>query len=156
MKFSSKEGQVALTLAIDTGRMPALTAPMEAKGLQMALVDQSGSHAQFSCNCLPAKLSLDNQPPQDLGPSGLEWNNLTPGAHEFVLNDGKGDRRLVVQAGPASSVTAFVFSKPVPDAGVLIGSAGEDNVSVYLNNKPYRGVTKAGQLRIPESARRQV
>jgi len=62
VKFSSKEGQVALAIALDTAKMPALTAPVEAKGLQMALVDQSGGHAQFSCNCLPAKVSLDNQP----------------------------------------------------------------------------------------------
>jgi len=48
--------------------------------------------------------------------------------------------------GPAPMITAFL--KTDLNIGTLIVSTGEDDVQVFMNNKPYGRKTQRGQLRI--------
>ena len=90
-----------------------MTSSVEAKGLVLALVHQLGSRAWLYCNCEAVKASIDGRPAEELGVGGLEWRDLTPGAHEITLGEAKNERKLGIQSSAARSptVTAFVFAK---------------------------------------------
>ncbi|MEO7652959.1 MAG: carboxypeptidase-like regulatory domain-containing protein [Bryobacteraceae bacterium] len=100
------------------------------------------------CNCAPAKTSIDDRPMETLAVTGLEWGGVPPGVHEIKIVDAFGERKLPIQGSNAPLVTIFVYAKPEPNTGTLTLVAGEDNVTVFVNNKPYRQQTQKGQLRI--------
>ena len=62
-------------------------------------------------------------------------------------------------SSPASDASSATATEPVPaeappadlghDAGVLVVVVGQDEVRVFLNGKPQRQLTRAGQVRLP-------
>src|SRR5262249_49074859 len=111
VKFSSMKGQAAIGVDVEPGKTPSITSPVEATGVDVALVHQSAGHAWVFCNCTPAKVGLDDQPPYNLAPAGLDWHNLPAGAHQLKLQSGARVRTLSIQVTGAPVVSAYVFSK---------------------------------------------
>ena len=145
-KVMTRSGEAAFTFDVAAGKAPVIDGPVAARNLIAVLVAGSGTQAHIVTSSPMLKISLDGQAQGEAGAGGLTLNNVAPGDHEMLLGEGKDEKKLVVSFGPAPMLTAFLKSDV--NAGTLVVSTGEDDVSVFLNNKEYRRKTQRGQLRI--------
>ena len=110
----------------------------------MAMVASSFRGAvRLQCKCDTAKVFLDGKPPANIGPAGLEWTGVGAGLHELAVED----TRKVLETGSAPALN--VFLKTDRNTGVLVISTGEDDATVYLNNKAYARQTQKGGCASP-------
>ncbi|MEO7141886.1 MAG: PEGA domain-containing protein [Bryobacteraceae bacterium] len=139
-------GDSTFSFDVTSGKPPAIDGPVTAKNLIAVLVSSSGGQAHVAASPASLKIGLDGQPQGDSGPAGLDLSGVTAGDHDMTIGEGKDEKKLSVSFGPAPTLTAFLKSDV--NAGTLVVSTGEDDVSVFLNNKEYRRKTQRGQLRI--------
>jgi len=110
------------------------------------VVSSFGSQAKVVSNAGPWKLAVNGQAQGEVSPTGLDLKSFTPGVQEFVVGEGKDLKTLRESFGPAPMLTAFF--KTDQNVGTLIVATGEDNVTVFLNDKPYPRKTQRGQVRV--------
>jgi hypothetical protein len=146
VKLTSKTGDASFTIDVAEARQPAITGPVTARDLIAVLVSSMGGKARVVTSS-PAKLALNGQAQGDASPAGLDLTGFRPGVNEIAVGEGKDQRTLAENFGPAPMVTAFLKSDV--NIGTLIVSTAEDNVRVFLNGKEYPRKTQKGQLRIP-------
>ncbi|MGH9667773.1 MAG: carboxypeptidase-like regulatory domain-containing protein, partial [Bryobacteraceae bacterium] len=145
-RVTTQSGELSFTFDVTAGKAPAIDGPVAAKNLIAVLVTGSGNQAHITTSSPMLKIALDGQAQGEAGPGGLSLNNVTPGDHELAIGEGKDEKKLVVSFGPAPTLTAFLKSDV--NAGTLVISTGEDDTSVFLNNKEYRRKTQRGQIRV--------
>lgn len=145
VKVTTRSGESTFTFDVAAGKPPTVEGPVTAKNLIAVIVTGSGGQAHLT-SATPLKIELDGKPEGEAGPGGLDLNGVTPGDHDLSVGEGKDQKKLVVSFGPAPMLTAFLKSNV--NAGTLVVSTGEDDASVFLNNKEYRHKTQRGQLRI--------
>jgi len=147
VKIAGRSGDASFTFELQPGRPPAVTGAVTARNLVAMLVSSFGSQAHIVTNSGPMKLAVNGQPQADASPAGVDVNNFQEGVDELVLGDGKDQRNVKENFGPAPMLTAFLKSDL--NIGTLIVSTGEEDVRVFLNDKEYRRKTQRGQVRIP-------
>ena len=147
VKITGRSGDASFTFEIAPGKAPVITGPVTARNLVTMLVASSGSQAHIVTNSGPLKLTVNGQPQTDASPAGVDVTGFQSGVDEMVLGDGKDQRNVKENFGPAPMLTAFLKSDL--NIGTLIVATGEDDVRVFLNDKEYRRKTQRGQVRIP-------
>ncbi len=146
VKITSKTGEGSFAFETAPAKPPAITGPITAKNLSAVVVASMGNQAHVVTNAGPLKLAVNGQPEADAGPNGVDLKSFQAGVDELVVGDGKDQRSVKENFGPAPMLTAFFKSDL--NIGTLIVSTGEDDVRVFLNSKEYPLRTKRGQLRI--------
>src|ERR1700691_350275 len=126
--------------------MPAVGGPVTVHNLIAVLVASFGTTARVVTSSGPLKLAVNGQPQPDTGPAGADVANFQTGSDEFVVGEGKDERKMSDDFGAAPMVTAFL--KLDVNAGTLIITTGQDDVRVFLNDKEYKRRTQGGPLRI--------
>src|SRR5262249_44676290 len=150
LKVSSAPAEATIAFEAAPGAPPVVTGPVTAKEVVAVVVTNLGAKAHVDSSVNPVKVALDGQPAGEIGPKGLNLNNVSPGNHELKLGEDKDERKVIIGVGPAPSLTAFLKSDR--NVGTLVVVTGEDNVRVFLNDKELRRATRRGQLRIPNLA----
>jgi len=153
LKVTGRHGEAVVPFRLTPGEPPALTGAVEAKELVAITVAKFGKTARITCNCAPAKVSIDGREAGLLETSGLDLAELSTGVHELVVGEGDSARKIAIEMGPAPGLS--VFLKSDRNVGTLVVVAGEDDVTVFLNDRPMRRPTRRGQLRISNLAVQQ-
>ncbi|HYM12455.1 MAG TPA: protein kinase [Bryobacterales bacterium] len=153
LQVTAGREQASIPFEVTPGTAPVITGAVEAKELIAVLVSNLGGKAKVQSSVTPVKLSLDRQAAGEVGPQGLDLNNVAPGNHELQLGEGKDERKMIIGIGPAPALTAFL--KTDRDVGTLVVDAGESGARVFLNGKEQRRQTRNGQLRIPNLPAKQ-
>ncbi|MEK7407109.1 MAG: protein kinase [Acidobacteriota bacterium] len=152
LKLVARDGEATISFDVTPAAAPSLTDPVT-KNLAALVVVNLGSRARLHASFGPAPVELDGQPVGQVGPGGLELGNLAPGTHELVVGADKQRRKMVIEAGPAPTLTAFLQSDR--EVGGLVVLTGDSDVRVFLNGREQRRPTSRGQLRIPSLAVRE-
>jgi serine/threonine protein kinase len=148
LKFDGPQGGASFTFTTDAGAVPVVKGPIAAKGVLAVVVSNLGGRLQVLASDPAVKLSMDGQPPADMGPDGWQMTQVTPGNHELTLIQGSSQYKLNVDAGPAPSLTAFLGSGR--NVGTLVIVTNEDKARVFLNGKLQKDNTSGGELRISD------
>jgi len=154
LKLASRIGEAQFSFDMQNGAAPKLTSPVAAKNLFAMLVTSIGNHARVTTSSGPMKLVANGQAESDVTTEGVDLKNYQNGVMEFVVGEGKDQKNVKENYGPAPALTAFFKSDQ--NIGTLIVAAsnansnnGEDDARVYLNGKEYTRKTQKGQVRIP-------
>jgi hypothetical protein len=148
VKVTGKTGSEA-TFAFDVApaRGPEITGNVATKNLFAVVVSSFGSTGRvFTSSSTAAKLAVDGQPQGEASTAGADLKPFPAGVHELVIGEGKDERNVKETFGPAPMLTAFLKSDL--NIGTVIVSTGEDDVTVFVNNREYRRKTQKGQVRI--------
>lgn len=146
VKLVSRLGEAQFTVEVANGSAPKITAPVVAKNLFGVLVSTIGAKAHVSTSSGPLKLVANGQPEDEVTTDGLDLKNFQGGVLELVTGEGKAQRTVKENYGPAPELTAFFKSDQ--NIGTLVIATSEDDTRVFLNGKEYPRRTQKGQLRI--------
>jgi hypothetical protein len=147
VKLGSRLGEAQFTVEIADGAAPKITGPVVTKNLFAVMVSTIGTKAHVSTSSGPLKLMANGQPEGDVGPQGLDVKNFQGGVLELQTGEGKDQRTVKENYGPAPTLTAFFKSDQ--NLGNLTVVTGEDDTRVFVNGKEYPRRTQKGQIRIP-------
>lgn len=147
VKLTSRVGSAQFTVEIANGAAPKISGPVAVKNLFGVLVSTIGTKAHVSSSSGPLKLMANGQPEDNLTPDGLDVKNFQGGVLELMAGEGKDQKTVKENYGPAPMLTAFFKSDQ--NIGTLIIATGEDDTRVFLNGKEYPRRTQRGQLRVP-------
>lgn len=154
LKVASRDGEATLSFETAPAAIPSLSDPVT-KNLAALVLANFGSRARLHASFGPASVELDGRPVGQVGPGGLELSDLTPGAHELVVGAGMNHTKMIIDVGPAPTLTAFLLLRSDREVGSVVVVTGEDGVRVFLNGKERLRTTSRGQLRIPNLAVRE-
>jgi hypothetical protein len=154
LKLASNVGNAQFSFDMQNGAAPKLSSPVTTKNLFAMLVTSIGNHARVTTSSGPMKLVANGQAESDVTTDGVDLKNYQNGVTEFVVGEGKDQKNVKENYGPAPALTAFFKSDL--NIGTLIvaaantnSSAAEDDARVFLNGKEYPRKTQKGQVRIP-------
>ena len=153
VRFATEKGEVAFSLEAAHAALPVLGGAISSKGVHTLVVGGFGSRLKVYSSFTPAQLSVDGQAAVELGPGGLELQNIAPGNHQLSVTLASQRQTVDIDAGPVPSVSAFVQSDQ--NIGTLLIVTAEDRVKVFLDGKLQKRTTEAGQLRIANLEPRQ-
>ncbi len=145
--FAARTGAAEIGFDSAAANVPDPTGPFTAKDLIAVVAGSYHGTVRVECTCAPANIVLDNQPPAGNGPHGMEWNGIGAGLHELAIGQGDKTRKMILEVETAPALS--IFLKADRNAGTLVVSTGEDDVTVFLNGKPASRHTKKGRLRLP-------
>jgi len=148
LKFDGPQGSASFNFATDVAAVPVVKGPITAKGVLAIVVSNLGAHLQVFASDSTVELSLDGQPPAEMGQDGWHLTQLTPGTHQLTLTQGSSQYKLDVDAGPMPSLTVFLESGR--NVGTLVIVTNEDKARVFLNGLPQKDATRGGELRISD------
>jgi hypothetical protein len=146
IKFAGRGGGADVAFSSNPADVPGLSGPFAAKELIAVVAGSFRGTVRVQCTCGPANILLDNKPPAATGPDGAEWSGIAPGLHDLAVGEGDKARKVVLEVGTVPALN--VFLKADRNVGILVVSAGEDDVTILLNGKPYRLHTSKGRLRL--------
>jgi hypothetical protein len=144
-KIVGRDGETSFSFELAAGKAPVITGPITANGLLTVLVAGFGNQARVYTST-PQKIALGDQPQGEAGPNGLDLKNVTAGDHDLTIGEGPDAKKMVLPFGPAPALTAFVKSDV--NSGTLVVVTGEDDATVFVNDKEQKRKTQRGQLRI--------
>ena len=150
VQVAGGKSEVSFSFDLTPGKAPTLTSPITAKEVLAVIVSNAGKQAFARSSAVPMKVVLDGNAMGEITQDGLTMDDIYPGDHELTLGDGANARKIVVNFGPSPVLTAFL--KLDLNAGTLVVVAGEDDATITINGRPYRGRTKRGMVRIPNLA----
>ena len=146
VKVTGRAGEADFSFEVAPDKPPSISGPVAARNLSAVVIASSADQARLVSNAGPTKLVVNGQPEADAGPAGVDLKNFQAGVDEIAVGVGKDLRGMKENFGPAPMITAFL--KTDLNIGTLIVSTGEDDVQVFLNDKPYSRKTQRGQVRI--------
>ncbi len=147
VKLGSRLGEAQFTVEIADGMAPKVVGPVVTKNLFAVIVSSIGTKAHVSTSSGPLKLVANGQPEGDVGPGGVDVKNFQGGVLELQTGEGRDQRTVKENYGPAPTLTAFFKSDQ--NVGNLTVVTGEDDTRVFVNGKEYPRKTQKGQIRIP-------
>jgi serine/threonine-protein kinase len=148
LKFDGPQGSASFTFATEAGAVPVVKGPITAKGVLAVVVSNLGGRLQVVASDPAVRLSLDGQPPADMGQDGWQLTQVTPGTHELTLTQGSSQYKLDVDAGPMPSLSTFLESGR--NVGTLVVVTNEDQARVFINGKLQKDTARGGELRISD------
>jgi len=149
LKVTSQQSEAIIAIEVPPGVMPVVSEPITTKDAVAVLTSNLGTRARLHSSSSSLKASLDGRPVGEIIPGGLALNDCTPGAHALALGEGNRQREVLLEVGPAPTLTVHLFSTADRNVGTLVVLTGEDDVKVLVDGKEQRAPTKRGQLRLP-------
>jgi PEGA domain len=147
IKVEGRSGNAAFTFDVAEKSAPRIVSIPSASNAMAVLVSTEGGKAHLVTNADNSDVSLDGKPAGQVGPDGLNIENLGQSDHELQVTQGKDRQRFVLTYTPAPALTVYVKSDP--NAGTVVVNAGQDGADVYIDDALYRRKTDRGQVRIP-------
>ena len=136
----------SFTVDVADGVMPKLNGPIKTQGLHGFVLTHAGSDAKLYASDAGAKATLDGKDAGIIDAKGLDLRDVPAGSHELLIDAPAAHARIAFTAGPAPSIQASITSDQ--SLSVLNIVTHEDGVQVFLNNDPFRGLTKNGGVRL--------
>ena len=147
IKLAGRSGAAEFSFDVGGNSAPQVVGLPTASNAMAVLVSSQDGKARVTTNLQQSQLSVDGKPAGDLGPDGLALDNIGTTDHELLVSQAKDRQRFVWTYTPAPVLTVYVKSDL--NLGIVVLKAGQDGVSIFINDKPYRRKTDQGQLRIP-------
>ena len=148
VRILGKMAEVSFGFEGESGKQPVVAGPIAATNVLAVVVSSLADQARVQTSSpTPLNVRLNNQVMGDTGSHGLDLKYVPAGDQTLVVGEGPEQRKLVVAFGQMPTVTAFLKAD-VNTGTLVVTTAGEDDVSVFLNGKEYRRKTKRGELRI--------
>lgn len=150
LEISAGSAKATIKFEAAPRRAPVLTEAPAVKEMKAVVVTSFGNQAHVQSSYGPVKIAVNGQPAGEAGPSGTDIANLPEGNIEMTLGEGKEKQTVNFTTGPAPALSIFLNSDR--NVGTLLVLTGEDGVQVLVNGKPYRRLSKGGQLVISNLA----
>ncbi|HEU0121427.1 MAG TPA: PEGA domain-containing protein [Bryobacteraceae bacterium] len=148
IKVNSQANEAQFEFEAQPGRQPVVIGPVTARNTLAILVANAGQQTRIHSSIPALKVAIDGNMAGDATPTGLDVNNLQPGDREFSVDDGGTKRNLLVSVSAQPTLTAYL-KLDINAGSLLISTPGEEGVSAFLNDRPARIKSKAGQMRLP-------
>ncbi len=147
IRLVSKAGTAEVPFESTPADLPGFTGPAAAKDLLAVMAGSFRGTVRVQCTGGPVTVLLDGKAPAGTGPNGMEWSGIGIGVHELAVGEGDKPRKMLLEVGPAPGLS--VFLRADRNAGTLVVSTGENDVTVFLNGKAQKRLTHDGRLRLP-------
>jgi serine/threonine protein kinase/predicted Zn-dependent protease len=139
LNIRSPEGQATLHFE------QILSAP-SVNQTQAIVVSGSASAAEIRCDCISGEVTVDGKPAGRLEGGRLALPGLAQGTHQFRVTAPDGIRDSVVALQENPSLNLFLTADR--DVGTLVVEAGQDDVQVFMDNRPLAALTHDGLVRL--------
>jgi serine/threonine-protein kinase len=97
--------RASFTLVVAAGALPKIFSPIQAKGMRVFVIVESGTAAIWYGSETNIKISLDGSPVGDLVSEGLEMKGLAAGPHELVFTEPAGQQdKMAFESKPSTAV----------------------------------------------------
>jgi serine/threonine protein kinase len=146
LDITGPHGRATVNFEALPGAMPVVTSQPQAAEVKVVAVSNLGVQVNVQSSIPGLKAGLDDQAPQDVGPQGLTLNGSAPGTHDLILQEGKNERKVSIELGQSPVLNVFIYSDR--SVGSLLVKTTENDVQVFIDKKPYRRLTKDGEVRI--------
>lgn len=150
LKVVGHNGEAQFSYEVRDNGVPSAAGVPKASNAMAVLVETADGTARLVTNAENADVTLDGKPAGQAGGDGLTINDLGKTDHLLQVTEGKDRQRFVLTYAAAPTLTAYVKSDP--NAGAVVVMTKQDGVEVFIDDKPYRRPTEAGQVRIPLNA----
>ena len=147
VKLAGKGGEATVAFESTPADLPGLDGPFAAKDLMAITAGSFRGTVRVQCTCGPSGVLIDGKAPAASGPNGMEWTGIGQGVHELAVGEGDKARKMTLEVGAAPALSVFLNADR--NAGTLVVSTGEDDVTVFLNGKAMPRHTVMGRLRLP-------
>ena len=147
IKITGHGGEAEFTYDVSEKQAPRIVGLPAASNAMAVLVSSDDGKARLVTNAENSDVSLDGNPAGQVGPDGLNIDDLGKADHLLQVTQGKDRQRFVLTYTPAPTLTVYVKSDP--NAGTVVIITKLDGADAFINDKLYRRKTEAGQLRIP-------
>ena len=147
VKFEGSQGTASFAFTFDAGSPMVVKGPVAAKGVLAVIVSNLGGNVNVYASDPAFKVSLDGQAELAGSENGVSFPQVSAGPHEVALSRGSEQYKVDFDAGPASTLSAFLESGK--NIGTLVVMTGQDKAKVFVNGQALNGTTQGGQLRIP-------
>jgi serine/threonine protein kinase len=149
LAISGGGSQAQINFELTPGSLPQVIGPVKTRGgIQGVVVSTLAREARIDSS-YTTQASLDDRAVGEVGSNPLPLKGQEAGTHKLVLGKGEEARTLDVEFGPAPLLTVHLMT-PNRTVGDLLITTGEDQVTVFLDDKKYPRTTKSGRLRIPD------
>ena len=147
LALTSRQGQATVQFEAGPASLPVIDGPVQAKDINAVVLAEFGSHVRLYSS-EPLQVSVDNGASLAATPSGIDLPALGAGSHLLSIGEGASQRNVGFASSSAPGLIAFIEQKAAPETGGVLVTAGVDGATVVVNGKPYRRLTKNGQVRI--------
>ena len=147
LKFEGPQGSASFSFSTSTGTPPVVTGSIVANRVVAVVVGNLGPRVHVYCSEPNVEVSLDDQPSAKLSQEGLELANVPAGTHQLLIKDAGDQYKMAIDVGQVPTLTTFLQSGK--NIGTLLVTTREDGVKVFVNGTPQKGLTRGGQMRIP-------
>jgi hypothetical protein len=147
IRVAGPSGEAAFSFEAAPVKAPTLIGQVSARNMLALVAGNYASEARFYASEPGLSLALDGAGFGVVPPEGIGLDNLKSGDRMLEVGAGSKQRKVLLSVGPRPVLT--VFLKLDLNAGTLVAITGEDNVTLFLNEKEYRRRSERGQVRIP-------
>lgn len=140
------ETKIPLTVAVRS--QPSLAAPPASADAIAVVVCAYADRAIVYSTLSNARAGIDGQPARAVPLEGASFQGVAPGTHSLAFDDGAAVRNLTLQTTGGPAVLAFLLARSDAGKGSILVAAGEDNVSVKINNYAHHLRTVKGVTRL--------
>jgi serine/threonine protein kinase len=140
------------------GAPPVVTSLESAKDTSAILITNLGAHARIYSSQKAGPVTFDGKPAGSLDPLGVELTNVAPGDHEITVGEGDAHRKVVYETARVPALTVYLnnSSQSQQAVGTMVITTGEEDVQILIDGRAVpRGLTRRGQLRLPNLPPRQ-
>lgn len=132
----------------EPGALPAVQSSIATKDLLAAVVSNAGNKGRMTTNSGALKVAINGTDPAPVGTEAIDLPGFRGGgANEFVLTDGTKSFSLFDTFPAGAGLTVFLRNDP-SNGILLISTAPESDVRVFVNDKEARQRTQKGEARI--------
>jgi hypothetical protein len=140
------EGQATLRFEQTAGQPPKILSAPSVAEIQAIVVSGYAAAAEIRCDCVSGEVTVDGKPAGRLEAGRLALPILAAGTHQFRIAAPDGTRDSVVALQDNPSVNLILAADR--NVGTLVVEAGQDDVQVFLDNRPL-ALTHDGLLHAP-------
>jgi serine/threonine-protein kinase len=146
LNIRSPEGQATLHFEQTAGQPAKILSAPSVNQTQAIVVSGSASAAEIRCDCISGEVTVDGKPAGRLEGGRLALPGLAQGTHQFRVTAPDGIRDSVVALQENPSLNLFLTADR--DVGTLVVEAGQDDVQVFMDNRPLAALTHDGLVRL--------
>ena len=150
LKIAGRSGSAEFSFDVSDNSAPQVVGVPTASNAMAVLVSSQDGKAHVTTSLQQSQLAVDGKPAAGIGADGLALDNIGNSDHELVVSQAKDQQRFVWTYTPAPVLTVYIKSDL--NLGIVVVKTEQNNVSIFINDKPYRRQTDQGQLRIPLKA----
>jgi hypothetical protein len=147
IKVAGRSGSAEFSFDVADKTAPQIVPPVAATNAMAVAVSAQDGKAHLLSNLPQLDISIDGKPVGQAGADGLSIDSLGAADHELQVAQANDRQRFVLTYSKAPVLTVFVKSDL--NAGFVTINTRQDDVTIIIDNKPYRRKTDHGLIRLP-------